>query len=540
MMDHRLGRRAMLLGTAAAAAAGIVGCTSKPSSPSGVTTPPGSTSVLPNYVPFEGLAPDLPSNANGVPAAFLSYPKNPVSYAKTPVSNGASVSVLTPTNGGSPPKGSNTWWQNLQRVLGIDLNMSMVPGVDLTSKQQAMLAGGDIPDIAIVNPNNVPLGALQKYFTDLGPYLSGDAVKEYKALAAIPSLAWRTPTIGGTLFGIPQPRVAASYTLGLRADVLAQLGLTADIKDGDDLIELFRQITDAKAKRWAFGQDLTWLLRLVQEMNGVPNGANAWSEANGKFTANYETDGMKQSLETVARIWKLGYAHPESAMPNAAWFPGGTVASYVADFSQFPALLAGTKGLQITLVPAPKWSGGGLAVKQLNAGASGNYAAFKKADEGRIRTLLGMADFLAAPVGTTEYLTANFGEKGVGYTFDGPDPVRTGVGDAERYSIQALGYVTSGSLSVLYTPGQTEFVKHQHEFLTKVMQQTYFNPTIGLYSATGAGSAGLTATNKIGTVMADIMYGRKDLSVWDAAVKDWQTTAGNKMRDEYEQAFAAQ
>src|SRR5699024_542683 len=138
-------------------------------------------------------------------------------------------------------------------------------------------------------------GALQKYFTDLGPYLAGDAVKEYPALAAIPSLAWKTPTINGTLFGVPQPRIPASYTLGVREDIFADKGLKAEISTGQDLLDLFKELTDSRNNHWAFGQDPMWLLRLVLEMHGVPNGANAWSEEDGKFTAMYEADGAKDS-----------------------------------------------------------------------------------------------------------------------------------------------------------------------------------------------------------------------------------------------------
>jgi putative aldouronate transport system substrate-binding protein len=563
MSEHTLSRRGLLLGAAGLVALGAVGCGSdsdEPSSggdtsgstgsgsgggagnssasgPSGAGTSTGGSKTLPAYVPFPGLSPDLPEQDN-VPAAFFSYPKNPSTFAKVPIAKGDSISVLTPTNGVGTPKGSSAWWQNLQDVLGIDLSMNMVPGADLGTKQQAMLSSGDIPDIAIVNPNNVPLGALQKYFTDLGPYLSGDAVKEYPALAAIPSLAWKTPTIGGTLFGVPQPRIAASYTLGVRQDLLDEKGVKADISTGQDLLDLYKELTDSKNSHWAYGQDPMWLLRLVLEMHGVPNGANPWIEDNGKFTAMYEAEGTKDSLDIVAGVWKAGYMHPDSAAPNAAWFPGGTISTYIADFSQFPNLMVGNPGIKIGLVPAPKWDGGGLAVKQLNAGASGNYAAFKRADDAKIKMLLQFANYLAAPVGTQEFLTANYGKEGVSYTFTGDDPQLTDSGNADHYSAQALGYVANGSLDVLYTPGQSDFVKQQHDFLTKVMPQTYFNPTIGLYSPTNVGAAGLTATKNITDIMSDIMFGRKPASAWDAAVKTWQKAAGDKMRAEYEEAFA--
>jgi putative aldouronate transport system substrate-binding protein len=558
MSENAFTRRGVLAGAAGLAAAIVAGCKSgsSTSAPSPSTashgTSPGQTAstsdpaagtsaspspTSPAYVPFPELTPDLPGTPNGVPAAFFSYPKNPTMYAKVPIGAGDAISVLTPTNGSGTPKSNSAWWQNLQDILQVDIDLNMVPGGQLGAKQQAMLAGGDIPDIAIVNPNTVPLGALDKYFTDLSPYLAGDAVKEYPALAAIPSLAWKTPTIDGKLFGVPQPRIAASYTMGVRKDLLDKMGITVSLADGKDLLALFKELADPQHNHWAYGQDPMWLLRLVLEMYGVPNGANAWSEDNGKFTSMFEAPATKDAISVVAGVWKDGYMHPDSAQPNSTWFPGGVVYTYISDFSQFSALLTANDGIEIELVPVPRWDGGGLAVKQLNAGAGGNYGAYKKAKPERIKELLRLADYLAAPVGTQEFLAANYGKKDVSYTFTGADPVLTPAGNGDHYSAQSLGYVSSSSLDVLYTPGHADFVKAEYDFLSKVMAHTYFNPSIGLYSPTNVSAAGLTAAQNIQNTLNDILQNRKPISAWDAAVKSWRDTAGNKMRSEYEEAF---
>jgi len=37
----------------------------------------------------------------------------------------------------------------------------------------------------------------------------------------------------------------------------------------------------------------------------------------------------------------------------------------------------------------------------------------------------------------------------------------------------------------------------------------------------------------------DIVAGRKPVSAWDAGVKSWQSGGGDKIRSEYEAAYAA-
>lgn len=511
------------------------GCTTRPRNPGPVEAGEG---LLPNYVAFDGLEPDLPSSAEGIPSAFFEYPAEPATYADVPLSLSAPVTVLTPTNGIGTPRANSPWGQNLQNTLGLELQMNLVAGADLSTKQQAMLAGGDIPDIAIVNPNNVPLAALDKYFADLGPFLSGAAVEKYRGLAAIPSLAWRTPTINGRLFGIPQPRISASYTLAIRQDLLGG-GAPIELTRGDDLLTLFEEMTDERRSRWAFGQDLEWLLRLVLEMHGVPNGVNAWQQQDGAFTSMYEAPQMKDALQFVADVFKAGHVHPDAVgNPNAAWFPGGTTLSLVNDFATYATMVAANPDMDIELLPAPQWDGGGLAVKQLNAGASGNYAALRKADDDRIVELLEFANYLAAPVGTAEFLVARYGKEGESFEWQNGNPVLTGAGRADVFNAEALGYVTSGSMYTLYTPGHADFTRKQHDFLTTVMKQTHFNPAIGLYSATLVSGEASTANGRLGDVMDDIMQGRADVASWDKEVTTWRDTVGNRIREELQDAFA--
>jgi putative aldouronate transport system substrate-binding protein len=80
-------------------------------------------------------------------------------------------------------------------------------------------------------------------------------------------------------------------------------------------------------------------------------------------------------------------------------------------------------------------------------------------------------------------------------------------------------------------------VKAEHEYLTKVMPTGVTDPTAGLYSAT-ASTKGATAGTNLLNAQGDIIQGRRKLSDWDNLVRTWRQQAGDKMRGEYEKAYA--
>ena len=82
-------------------------------------------------------------------------------------------------------------------MIGVDVQWRNQHGNTYDQKLGAVLASSDVPDVVVVPSWNmmgkIP-GAIVGKFADLGPYLSGDKVKEYPNLAAIPSDAWSTTT----------------------------------------------------------------------------------------------------------------------------------------------------------------------------------------------------------------------------------------------------------------------------------------------------------------------------------------------------------
>ncbi len=168
----------------------------------------GVKKLLPAFVAGNVVAPDIASK-NGSAVGFTS--KLDLATLKTSVpkklGKGGKVSIMSPF-WGSPPKNDNAYYKAMNALIGVDVAWQNQDGNTYDQKLGAVLASSDIPDVVVVPSWNmggkIPSAIIGK-FADLGPYLSGDKVKDYPNLAAIPSDAWQRCVFGGKLRGLPMP-----------------------------------------------------------------------------------------------------------------------------------------------------------------------------------------------------------------------------------------------------------------------------------------------------------------------------------------------
>src|SRR5215208_4081146 len=208
---------------------------------------------LPTYVPLGNRpAPDLPSTAQGIDDGYLSYPRNPVkALAGEAPGHGGTVSYFgygyyTPPT----PLDQNPAWQEVNRQLNVTLKPSVSSAPDYPAKLGTMMAGNDLPDImylldGLAAAPNIPR-FLQTLCADLSPYLSGDNIKQYPNLAAIPTYAWRSAgsVVDGQLYTIPIPTsLTGIYTLFRNTDIWdAEIGPGYAPKSADDFKRILQQL----------------------------------------------------------------------------------------------------------------------------------------------------------------------------------------------------------------------------------------------------------------------------------------------------------
>ena len=208
-------RRSFLASTAVATAAVAGGMPllaacggSDSGSGGGTTSGKNAKKILPAYVASNVVTPDIPSK-NGSSMGFTS--KLDVDSLKTSVpkklGKGGEVTIMSPF-WGSPPKGNCAYYTAANAMIGVDVKWQNQDGNTYDQKLGAVLASSEIPDAVVIPGWNmtakIPSAIIGK-FADLGPYLSGDKVKEYPNLAAIPSDAWQRSIFGGKLMGLPMP-----------------------------------------------------------------------------------------------------------------------------------------------------------------------------------------------------------------------------------------------------------------------------------------------------------------------------------------------
>lgn len=543
-MARGVSRRAVLRGGLAGAAglasvAGLAACQT-----GGDQDTPGNADggklELPSYVPFEGVEPDLPGTADGVPPGFYNYPDPPITREGFPLQG---VDPFTFLVTGTPPsvppeKNKNYAWMDQQ--LGTPSTTVFGTYTDYRSKFQVTMASGDLPDLAIVITVPGLPQLLEKNFTDLTDVLGGDGVKKYPGLANIPNSAWQLCTVNGRLWGVTRPQAPTGLVVNYRSDVIEKRGLTeSDLapQSGDEFLELMKAMTDKDNNLFAMGADPTsWLIGIAKQMAGTPNG---WTNENGNFVSEIASEQMKDALEYAKRVWAAGVMHPNSfsdPSQNGTWYDAGVTALYVRGFGGWDFNIRAFPDVKIGAMIPPKLDGGGPAPVHKSAAGYPSFTAIRKTDDAdRIDQLLRVFDFCASPFGTDQYLGFNYGVEDYSYTMDGPNPVP--MEDAPETPIYHT-YAGGARNSVIYGQGDRETVDLRHAYAKEVLPTGVDDASTGLYSETQV-TKGSTMGKEQQDVIRQIIQGQQPMSAWDDFVKRWKSRVGDKVAEEYAAAAAA-
>lgn len=537
MRQRAIGRRGLLAGAAGAAITigpALAGCSTSTEGRNSSNANSDSTE-LPTYVPYDGVKPDLEPDASGVMAGYFNYPRQLTKITDgKPPGAGSTIDILTQGTTVSRPLAQNAYWRDLHDRLGAKLTFTLAPSGDYNKKLATVLAGGDLPEAVTIKPGGLPRlpDVLDHVFQDLTEYLAGDSVKDYPSLAAIQPQAWENCVYNGRIYGVPIHRGVVGDIMMVRQDIADKAGVSTDIASGDEFVELCRALAEPRKNRWALANPGTTLL-FVREMLDAPN---LWRVDNGKFTSVYETEEIKESIDVVTRLWKEGLMHPDSFTDLASlpdWFSNGTIRLHRTGYGSWLALYNGYAQYQPEMVikgmVPPRFSGGGDARIHLSRGCY-SFTALKKNSGERIEEILRVANWLAAPFGTEEYMFRAFGTEGRDFSWVDNKPIRSKNADTVplQYAFQGNSLLTSSEFS--------DAIKDMHAFQKSTVPNGKRYPTLGLYSAADD-SKGAALDEKMWTTQYEIVQGRKSLADWDIAVRDWKTNGGETIRAEYEKSY---
>ncbi|MDG9692105.1 extracellular solute-binding protein [Streptomyces sp. DH17] len=540
-------RRKFLASTAAvtAAVAGGVpllsacGGGSDGGSRDGTTSGKDAKKLLPAYVASNVVTPDIPSK-NGSAIGFTG--KLDLADLKTSVpkklGKGGRVTIMSPF-WGSPPKEDNAYYKAMNDLIGVDVVWQNQDGNTYDQKLGAVLASSEVPDVVVVPGWNmtgkIPSAIIGK-FADLGPYLSGDAVKEYPNLAAIPTDAWQRSIFGGKLRGLPMP---SSYVTGIvplyRQDIFEKEGYEVP-RSCDEFMALAKDATNAKAKRWAC-LDMKWT---AFNAFGVLSGNEkslGWNEVDGKLVYRIETDEYLEALEWTRKLFAAGVVHPDAKLgkSNAAdpgpKFAAGEFLIYNQDSSQWWSRTAeqAVQNPEFKIWGMDIWGHDGGDPTLWAQNPAGIFAFVNKdAPESVIRDVLAVANTTAAPYGTKEYMATNYGVEGTHYTVKDGVPTKTEQGNIDVMNAYVM--VASPAPTIAH-PDFPEVAKGQVEWQQRMGAFTKKSTFYGMQIVEPARWTNLS--NDFEQLEDDVIRGRKKISDMQQAVSDWRSKGGDKLRDWY-------
>jgi putative aldouronate transport system substrate-binding protein len=522
------------------------------------TSAPAANAVFPAYLPYKGAKADYPAEGPQYSDAFDNYPTNPAKIMSEAPGRGGTVNIMSIQL--FPPPAlldQNPAWQAVNKELNTTVNFNIVTSADYPVKLGTVMASNDIPDLLYMyaRPGSASTLAaasgmpqfLQAQAADLTPYLAGDAAKEYPFLANIPTTAWKNAGCAyqGKLYMVPIHRYLPGQMFVKNVAAWdKEIGADYVPKSADDFKRVLQALTKPQQDFYGIGtgQDTIMMVPTFASVFGAPNG---WRLDGGKLTKDIETPEYKETVAYVRDLYASGVFHPNtttwaSGVIARQNFAGGKFAIFRDPINGWQdgwrqALLT-SQPFDVRPLPLfPAQPGG--KTQHFVTGGHLWATAVKKGSPDRVKELLRVLNWLAAPFGTAEHQLLTFGVKGIDYNLDEKgNPILTPQGNPDAYYVPWK--YTVGPPWVFYTPDLPNYAKVMYDTEHLTMPSAVSDPTFGQVSVTNF-SKGFTVTQSLNEGIVDIVVGRRPMSDYDQLVKDWQTNGGEQIRKEYQESIAS-
>ncbi|MFI1963147.1 extracellular solute-binding protein [Streptomyces pathocidini] len=534
--------------TLAATGFSLSACSSGSGSTSSGGAASGDLAPYPAYVPAKGVpTPDLPGTEGGVQSGYLTYPKELTQSVPEKPGDGSTIRIVTGTWGASPlPKSKNRYWQEIEKALGVELDITVIPFAEYDKKVSAMMASGDTPDVMLKPGSAANITAFQKAKTqDLTDFVSGDAVKKYPNLANIPTYAWEAGgRLDGRIFGVPIERPVAGHRAFGNRDKFEKAGILAPEVGGITVEDFTKGLRDLSGDGcWALGawQQGAYGFNMWMPAFGTPP---VWSFQGGELVHYTETDEFADALEQMAKwqqqgVYRASALSVDGTQALTDFLTGKTLSRVDGSIGYINTAKDPGLKFEIDNVLPFKPSNGADPTHWLTNGIYGQ-AILKKAAKERIELILRVMNYLAAPFGTKEWELVHHGLEGVHFTRGkdgGPVPTDLVSSKGGGFGNLGLGYI-SDAPQPLYVADQAEAVKREYEFQKSVIPIAKSSADKGISAQGWTDLAGAVLTTQEDGIK-DIVTGRKKFSEWAAIVEEIRRKGVDKGRDAVAQAYEA-
>lgn len=492
----------------------------------------------------------LKSPAPGVPDGYT-LPPTPFKATNGVPGKGGTVRVFMISYAAPPPPQSeNKYWQELEKRLGVKWEITLSPQNTYAEKLGVITAGGDLPELTFLDTD---LGFAPEQFktiqqgayTDLTPYLIGEALKEFPNLAAYPDMLWKNVAIKGKIYGVPRPRYLVGSANQYRKDWLENLNI-APPKSAEEFYSMMEAFTKKKPEPT---QPNTWGMGFTQgefstqtvfmHMFRVPN---TWKlDSSGNLSYFIEAPEYKEAVAFMRRLWAAGFIYPDSVSQSKQQsqdnFVAGKYGVWQDSLTGYPgptgrhATALGINPKSNILPYFPPGFDGGKPASWLGSGYFGYAAIPSKVgkDAAKVKELLGIINWLASPFGSEEYNFYNFGVDGVDNTIQ-PDGTRV-LNDTGKKEIGDLPKIANAP-QVLYYPGFPEQPKVMQDVIQQMLAVGVANPALTAISTTW-NSKSKELSQLVEDRIVRIVTGADPIDALDTLIKDWKSRGGTQVAQEF-------
>ena len=271
----------------------------------------------------------------------------------------------------------------IERINNIDLDLNLVADSERMSKFSILAASGDIPDVVSLLRFDIfhfiPQGIIQEITDEMleeyAPTLAKrkEAEKEY----------WDLMKYDGKTYAIPSIDVAGKQLLVARKDWMNNVGITKNPETLDEYVEMLRAFTfddpDGNGKNDTYGITTLdsvsgdYLASFTHIFGAFGIQPQQERIIDGKVYADSISEGYKEALKVLAKLYQEGVIDPESFIHKAEQakqkIVQGKTGSFCAGWHQVPTIMTTYEmaklqpGVEWTMLDAPKGADGGYGYK---------------------------------------------------------------------------------------------------------------------------------------------------------------------------------
>ncbi|MCR2807292.1 extracellular solute-binding protein [Paenibacillus soyae] len=432
-------------------------------------------------------------------------------------------------------------YKRLEERTNTDLTLTWVPSTTYSDKLSATVASGELPSAILVLDQKLPYivnSVRSGMFWEIGPYL-----KDYPNLGRMSDIALNAISIDGKVYGLYRERDLARDGLMLRKDWLDNLGLKepATIDEYYEVLKAFVQNDpDQNGKADTTGLAEQQVAAGWRAMLAWHGGPADWELKDGKASPAHLSPAYMDTMKFYKKLYDEKLINLDFAVvkDGKQLINGATAGSWIANLNDAQGIEESVKKVvptgAITMVNALE----GPADLR-SPGGSGSYGLFMipktsvKTEE-ELKAVLNFFDKVSDE--DMQNMLIN-GLEGRQFTLENGQYVKTtdskmlveyGMGDSTQLAVLRDKITTYGG----------PLVHMRNEMWQKNAEIAVSNPFQPFISDTYS-ERGSELNKIIEDARIKFIMGLIDEAGWNDAVAKWRKDGGDKIIEEYTQAYKA-